>query len=448
MSVSVVKRLQDDVIEPGLCVGCGGCVAWSRSSKMQVTELGPVPLFSDEESLPEAAIECCPAYKLNYPALYKSHYGKHPENWLTGIALKVRTGYASDEGIRAAGASGGVLTRVLIHLLESGQVHAVIAVKQGIPTAEEARAVICRSRGEIIACAQSVYIPVSMLDVLRELTPGEHYAMTCLPEQSAALRKLQAQGHAGAMQIRFVVGPYTGTALYPAAIRAFLQSKGIGRNDAITRLQWRAGEWPGYLEIQLASGAVVRTKKVYYNFLIPFYVTQASLQSMDFVNEFADLAVGDAWSPQHESAGGGHSVIVTRTPEMESIISDMVLKQLITAQEEQPLKASEMHGHMIDFKKRGGYLRNQWRAMTGRRAPDYGYRPETVPLSRKIVECVISGIFAIGRTSVARWVMASIPERVMGPAFDNIRKGWKSASKPTKRKGLSDFRVIITGEKV
>lgn len=447
MSESILSTLQNQVIMPGLCIGCGACVACSQRGEMRSTPTGPIPHFSADETLPASALEACPAYRLHYPPLYLAHYGRHPENWLTGIAQKVRTGYAADESIRRTGASGGVLTRVLMHLLQTGRVDAVIAARQGTPTPEEARAVVCRTPDEVLTCAQSVYIPVAMLDILRQLEPGKRYAITCLPEQSAALRKLQSQGHPGAQQIRYVVGPYTGTALYPAAIRAFLRSHGIGNDDAITRLQWRAGEWPGYLEIQLASGAVVRTKKVYYNFLIPFYVTQASLQSMDFANEFADLAVGDAWSPKHESLGGGHSIIVTRTTEMEAIVNEMVSQNLLIVQEEHPLKASEMHGHMLDFKKRGGYLRNRWRLRTGRPAPDYGYRPAAVPLSRKCVEVVISGIFAIGRTSLARWVVTHIPERIIGPMFDNLRKGWKSASKPTKRKGLSDFRVVITGER-
>ncbi len=447
MPESVATRLERHVIKPGLCIGCGACVACSRGGEMRYTDTGPVPSFPAGEQLPELAIEACPAYRLNYPDMYMVHYGRHPENWLTGIAQKVWTGYAADESIRRAGASGGVLTRVLIHLLETGRVDGVIAARQGVPTPAEARAVICHMTAEVLECAQSVYIPVSMLDILRQLEPGKRYAITCLPEQSAALRKLQAGGHPQANQIKYVVGPYTGTALYPAAIRAFLRSKGIGADDPITSLKWRAGEWPGYLEIKTGSGKVVRTKKVYYNFLIPFYVTHASLQSMDFANEFADLAVGDAWSPKLEAQGGGHSVIVTRTAEMEAIISEMHERMLLALQEEQPLKASEMHGHMLDFKKRGGYLRNRWRRKTGRAAPDYGYRPANVPTSRIFVEIVISGIFAVGRTGIARWIVSHIPERIIGPLFDNLRKGWKAASKPTKRKGLSDFRVVIGGEK-
>jgi len=189
---------------------------------------------------------------------------------------------------------------------------------------------------------------------------------------------------------------------------------------------------------------VLRSKKIYYNFLIPFFVTQSSLQSMDFANEFCDLSVGDAWSPKFEAEGGGHSVVVTRSAEMEAIVAAMVERGALALDEVDPLTATEMHGHMIDFKKRGGFIRNRWRRGLGLRAPDYGIRPENIPASRYLVELIISGLFVVGRTGLARWIVAQIPERVIGALFNRLRLSWKAASKPTKRKGLGNLQMIET----
>jgi coenzyme F420 hydrogenase subunit beta len=283
-----------------------------------------------------------------------------------------------------------------------------------------------------------------MLEILERLERDKRYAITLVPEQAAALRWLQAAGDAQARQVAYVLGPYTGTALYPAAIDSFLRSQGVPRDDAVASLQWRAGEWPGYLEIHTRGGRVMRSKKIYYNFLIPFFVTQASLQSMDFANEFCDLSVGDAWSPRFEAEGGGHSVVVTRSAEMETIVADLVAQGKLTLEVVDPQTATEMHGHMIDFKKRGGYIRNRWRRALGLQAPDYGLRPEAIPLSRYAVELAISGLFVIGRTAAARWLVQQVPERVIGPLFNRLRLSWKALSKPTKRKGLGNLRMIET----
>ena len=165
---------------------------------------------------------------------------------------------------------------------------------------------------------------------------------------------------------------------------------------------------------------------------------------MDFTNEFCDLSVGDAWSPRFESAGGGHSVITTRTDEMEGIIRDMERSGLLVTTVEEAAETLAMHGHMLDFKKRGSYIRNRIRKIFGKRASDHGLAPHPLPASRVLVELVISGLFLVCGTRPARWVVARIPESVVGPLFNRLRLAWKSMSKPTKRKGLGNLTMVVT----
>ncbi len=442
----VCEQLIRRVIRAGLCTGCGACVGMDAGggSMMENTPAGPVPKFGPRTRLDPLAFAGCPGKGLNYPQLYTRFHSALPNKWLTGPTFFVRIGHASNEAVRRNGASGGVLSQMLIYLLERQLIDAAVVVRQGLPTPEKARAVFAVTRREILAAAQSVYIPVATLDKLRELEPGKRYAMTCLPDQAAALRFLQLAGDPCARQVRYVLGPYTGTALYPAAIRSFLRSCGVPASDGITSLKWRAGEWPGYLEIKSQSGRVIRSNKFYYNYLIPFFITRNSLQNMDFANEFCDLSVGDAWSPQFERAGGGHSVITTRTREMEDIVARMAAEGVLTVKPVEELKATEMHGHMIDFKKRGGYIRNQMRRFLGQPAADFGMKPSPLPVSRVLVEVVISGIFILAGTSFCRWLVERIPERFIGPVFNRLRLVWKAASKPTKRKGLGSLIMIPT----
>jgi coenzyme F420 hydrogenase subunit beta len=74
-------------------------------------------------------------------------------------------------------------------------------------------------------------------------------------------------------------------------------------------------------------------------------------------------------------------------------------------------------------------------------------RPAAVPGSRRAVEVAISTIFAVGSTWPARFVLQMIPEKVIGPVFNKARLSWKNASKPTKRKGLADFKMIVDEDK-
>ena len=444
MVPSVHERLLREVVRAGICTGCGACVALDESghAAMADTPRGPVPEFPPGTRLPDLAWNVCPGKGIHYPALYRAHGGALPDNWLLGPFLAVRTGHSADPGIRRAGASGGVISHVLVYLLEHNLVDAAIVVRQGLPAPEKARATFARTRRDILDAAQSVYVPVSVLDLLREFLPGERYAMTCLPDQAAALRLLQHAGHPAARQVAFVLGPYTGTALYPAAIRCYLRSKRVARDDRITSLKWRAGEWPGYLEVKTASGRLLWSKKAYYNFLIPFFITQACRQALDFTNEFCDLSVGDAWSPRFESLGGGHSVFATRSEAMEDVIRAMERDGLLNTEPADAVETLAMHGHMLDFKKRCSYIRNRLRRRFGLRAPEYGLRPSPLPYSRIAVEMVIDLIFVLCGTPVARKALEWIPESVIGPLFDRLRLAWKGFSKPAKRKGLGALVMV------
>jgi coenzyme F420 hydrogenase subunit beta len=165
---------------------------------------------------------------------------------------------------------------------------------------------------------------------------------------------------------------------------------------------------------------------------------------MDFCNEFADLAVGDAWSPEYEKQGKGFSVVVSRNPEMTGILSEMRKEGLISLEEKDAVAAADMHGHMIDFKKRGSYIRNRIRRLTGRKSPDFGYAPKSLHFSRILVELFIDFIFLISGNPVSRFVMTLFPEKFLGPLFNGLRLKWKNISKPAKRKGLREYYVKIS----
>jgi len=437
------KFFKDQVVDKGICVGCGACVAL-LGGKMVVANKGVFPVFSStklNKDFARAAYLACPGIGIHYPSLYRSHYGKLPDSWLLGEVVKTRVGYSSNDAVRENGASGGVISQTLSYLLKNNYIDIAIVVKQGVLKADEANVVFAKSSNDVFDSAQSVYTPVSTLDILSMLQPNLKYAITCLPEQAAAIRVLQNQEYKPAKQIEYILGPYTGTALEPGAIRCLLRSNKIKDNDEITSLKWRAGVWPGYLEIKTKSGKVVRSKKVYYNFLIPFFVTQTSLQSMDFSNEFSDLSVGDAWSPKYEKLGAGFSVITTRSEKMESIVKEMIDDDCLSVEDVDKNKASEMHGHMLDFKKRGGFIRNKWRRYLGFKSPDYGIIINDMPISRYVVEIVISGVFVVCRNSISRKILEFIPESIIGPFFNKSRLLWKNLSKPTKRKGLSGLNI-------
>jgi coenzyme F420 hydrogenase subunit beta len=438
----VFERLQTEVICAGLCTHCGTCAGLSSGRlEMAPTNRGPlpVPAASGPVDLPTLALEACPGKGLNYPDLNTAVFGRLPENWLIGCYRCVFIGYSAEPEIRRRGASGGVITQTLVYLLENGLIDGAVVVQQGRPKPWLAEPIIARSAEEIRAASQSVYVPVPVNTILPQMEKYEgRLAYVGLPDQVAALRRLQQLGQPGALKVDYVLGPYVGTIMYFAAIESYLRANGVRSVAEVTELRYREGEWPGYLHIKTRSGKVLRAEKFYYNYLIPFYITRSTLFSVDFTNELTDISVGDAWHPNYEQQGQGFSVVVARSEKGENLLRDMRQAGVLHLEDISVERALTMHGHMIDFKKRGAFIRMSWREMFGKRVPDYGYRPRRIPLSRKLVEVVITTIFVISRTGLARRIVEFIPIGILGPLFNTLRKSWKEASKPVKRQGLRE----------
>ena len=446
-SSDVYRRLRDEVVERGLCTHCGTCAGLSGGNIDMVRGgSGPLPVSQrdDSSTLTELAYQACPGLGINYPQLFRWFFDGLPHNWLIGAYRQIFLGYSLIPRIRRCGSSGGVITQTLLYLLENDLIDGGIVLQHGSPEAWLSTPMIARTAEEIEAAAQSVYVPVPVNTILAEVESFDgRLAYVGLPDQVAAIRQLQRLGHAGAKKIEYVIGPYVGTIMYLDSIRSYLRSKCAKKLEDIAELRYREGEWPGCLQIKLKSGEILRENKFYYNYLIPFYLTKSTLLSVDFTNELTDISVGDAWNPQLEERGGGFSVVLARTELGSRLLKEMKDRGLLALDELSLDAALAMHGHMLDFKKRGAFIRMAWLRRFGRAVPQYGYAPEHISIVRRFVELFISGILLAGHSRLARYLVERIPLKLIGPLFDVLRKAWKRISKPTKRSGLRTMTFRI-----
>jgi coenzyme F420 hydrogenase subunit beta len=447
VSGNVYQRLREEVVDRGLCTHCGTCAGLSDGSVIMTRERrGPIPVYrrNGASSLTELAYQVCPGFGVNYPDMFRWLFDCLPDNWLIGVYRKIFLGHSSIPMIRRNGSSGGVITQTLLYLLEHDFIDGAVVLQHGQPEAWLSTPIIAQSAAQIEAAAQSVYVPTPMNTILAEIESFDgRLAYVGLPDQVAAIRQLQRSGHAGAKKIEYIIGPYVGTILYLEAIKSYLRSNGGKTVDDVAQLRYREGEWPGFLEIRLKSGETLREKKFYYNYLIPFYLTASTLLSVDFTNELTDISVGDAWQPQLEEKGEGFAVVLARTDRGLRLLNDMMDNELLALEEISLDSALAMHGHMLDFKKRGSFIRMGWRRRLGLAVPTYGYAPERISFFRFLVEFIISGILFIGHSRLARYLVERIPLRLIGPLFNIIRKTWKRISKPTKRSGLRTMTFRI-----
>ena len=86
-----------------------------------------------------------------------------------GDYYRLVEGYAGDPEVRFIGSSGGVLTALAIHLLETGAASAIVhvAASAGHPLRSEAH--VSRTRSDVLQAAGSRYGPAAPLVVLHDL---------------------------------------------------------------------------------------------------------------------------------------------------------------------------------------------------------------------------------------------------------------------------------------
>jgi len=440
------KKLKNEIIDTGLCTHCGTCVGLSNKQLIiKETEYGPIPIsVSNEINLDQLAYDACPGKGFNYPKLVDNIFGSQVDDWRIGFYKDIFVGYSLNDSIRRNGASGGIITSLLLYLLKNKFVDGVVTVKQGIPKPWLAKPIIATTKEEIIECAQSVYAPVPVNTIIEDIMSfNGNLAFVGLPDQISSIRYLQSKNIEWANKIKYVFGPYVGTNLYTGAIKSFIKSHGFKYLNEIKELKYRDGEWPGYLKITMNDGSILKAEKFYYNYLIPFYITKSSLLSVDFSNELTDISVGDAWNPKYENLGEGYSVIIARSQKGLNLLKEMKEQEIIKLDKIDLQEAINMHGHMIDFKKRGSFIRFKFRKIFGKNIPDFGYIPEKITIIRIFVELIVSVLFFISSLKVIRSLIVFIPIKIIGPFFNFLRIKWKSISKSTKRKGLDNYKVIL-----
>lgn len=434
----VWARLHEEVIRPGLCSHCGTCVGLSEGRLTLADRDGRcLPQRVAEGPLAPVCYDACPQARASYADMSRSVFPEAGDGSpCFGPYRRILVAYSTDETIRRAGASGGVLSAALVHLLESHQIAGAVVLAMDPAAPWRAIPTIARTREEVLAAAQSKYVISPVNTILDRLASEEGpLALVGLPHQVFAVRHLQRLRHPSVRAIQVVLGPFFGNELYGSSVDSFLRKYGARKED-VARLSYRDGEWPGAMTAWLRDGRVVAMPKFHANYLIPFHITGHSLLSRDLANELTDLSGGDAWAPVYEQRRQGFSLVIVRTEKADRLIAEMEQAGTLWTQEIDEQEALAMQSHGIDFKKRGGYLRMRRRQRAGLRTVDYGMPAPSIPLGRAAFELLLSTLFRCCAHPLARRAADAMPNALIGPLFQHLRTAWKAATRRVKRSGL------------
>lgn len=440
MSVKSIEKLRR-VMRSELCNRCGSCVGLSEGKIIFNDREGkylPQQIADIDDQHADRLWSACSGKDFNFPEYNKLFFANSPYyHKYIGSYHSINIGYAIDNEVRRNSASGGILSAILIYLLENNRINGVVTLRMSKDKPWLTEPFIARTKEEVMEAAQSKYTISSVNEILPELEnfDGE-LAFVGIPPQVQSIRKLQKINDPTVKNIKYIFGPFYGNTLYFSSVVSFLKTYGEKDYKKIRKLYFRHGEWPGNMRIEMESGRVIELKKFHANYLIPFHVLKNSLYCTDFTNEFTDISGGDAWAPVYEERGKGFSMIIARSKAGQEILDEMIEGGRISAEAIAEKDAITMHSHGYDFKKRGSFIRIKFRKLFGKQVPDYGYYMRRFGLSRYLMEMVISIMFMILGTTLARWVVEQFPPGFIGQIFEKARTTWKNSTKKIKRQQL------------
>ncbi|NYE58128.1 coenzyme F420 hydrogenase subunit beta [Carboxydothermus ferrireducens DSM 11255] len=351
----------------------------------------PMPVCRDKCSECGICFRICPGSDVPLLELEKHFFGSNRNPTLTdlGFYRGSYVGYAGEEIIRIKGASGGVVTALLVHALEKGIIDCAIVAgfNKEKPWLTEAK--LAKSKKEIIDAAQSKYavVPVNML--FREAVKAgcQRVGIVGLPCHIHAVRKMQyydiPRDIAG--KIKLTIGLFCASQFYFEGTRHILvEWCGVDDMEEIANLEYRGGEWPGHFVVKLHSGETITIDRhrYVYHMLMPNYKRDRCEMCIDWSSELADIAVGDYWAtPTIGDSFSGTSALLVRSLTGEELIKSAVEEKVLYLEVLEPEKLCSGVG--FEMKKHGAAFRLAQRQQFGWPTPNYHMKVDYTPFFRE-----------------------------------------------------------------
>lgn len=331
------------VLAGELCAGCGLCVGVARDALGLETvapgyarpvATAPVPVRA------QARIEAACPGRVVAPWPHAPH--RHP---VWGPYHRCMAGHATNPDVRHRASSGGAVSALAIHALETGLVERVLHIEADPDHPTRNRTKWSRNSAEIVDGAGSRYAASSPLETIDEaLAQGGSFAFIGKPCDVSALRLLATVDARVAACVPLMLSFFCAGLPSHAGADRIITKMGLEPQD-VRHFRYRGYGWPGLTRAETHDGRVAEMRYAdSWGGELSKQVQFRCKICPDAVGGVADIACADAWYggesgyPQFEEQGG-RSLIMSRTPAGDALLGAALAAGAVVAE---PLAIDEI----------------------------------------------------------------------------------------------------------
>ena len=400
------EDLKKEVIDTELCTRCGTCIG-----------VCPVQTLAYQgDAVVDAQNQCikcgrclavCPGkdYRMDNWA-EKIFQKPYDAKNLLGIYQSIWNVYSKQEKIRKEGASGGVVTQLLIDLLKENIIEGAVALRRKADSAYEFEPFIALNAEQIISAAQSKYVVIPANQIIGQIRQwGKKVAFVGLPCQIQGMRKAMEHDLWLKEHIVILISLFCGFNMDREATDYLIAKSGIKKSE-IETLEYRhkKDHRTGFY-IKSKKGKEFFVDKHGYTFLNLIFAPKRCWKCFDYSGEFSDISVGDAW----EKGGQGWSRVIVRTEKGNEIFTRIKDSGTIYAELCDELGVMKTQKNIIGYKKKQIAVRRKWM----KTFPEYGVRFEQCKGKLWIKGMILYMALSFFKTPFGKVIRRFLPFRLL-----------------------------------
>lgn len=395
------------IVDGGLCHRCGTCVGICPTSVLGL----------DSEDYPQvknisACTDCdlcvkvCPGDEFNFHEEHRRKFTESNElessmsgeldgdiRSTHGVFSQGLIAFAKDPWIRENSTSGGLVSAILLHLLQTKKIDGAVIIASDEKQLWKGKPIIARTPEQILSGLKSKYAIAptnSVFDQIREI-PGR-YALVGLPCQVHGFLKAAKLDTRIAQRVVLSIGLFCHAAIEHEALRIIWDSLG-DKTDQAERFVSRIGKHPGAPHLLMKDGSKYPvyfgwkqgyrpTSMEMINVLYRLYTPARCLTCFDALSEFADISIGDPWMapPQDDiDFKEGFSFALVRNKRASEIIKELVTQDKIGMRELTRKESLSCNRAMAEEKRWRAFRIIETQRRQGKAIPEYGKHEFEVP---------------------------------------------------------------------